>query len=138
MSTPDRRDLSLLAHRLASAPGAVAVLLALLVHGGSAAREVLAYEAADDDLDQAIRWLVTARLIQRVSASGSLDFDAPGTVYAFTDVGVTLAGSLAQLGEAMAEIQPPHHVTPELRRSNQRRLPDSKTTQDRTRSMKTR
>ncbi len=119
MSAREKRPPSQLVQVLAGAPGAVPVLLVLLGHGGSATREALAVGVQGGYLDS-LRWLIAVHLVRRSeAASGTLDFDEPGTVYALTDVGAGLIGSLVELAQAMNPTPDLPPVKPMLRRGNQ-------------------
>jgi hypothetical protein len=120
MSASQRRTPSQLVQELAEAPGAVPMLLTLLSGGGSATREALAAEVGADTLDRALRWAITGHLVRRTEGSGTLDLDQPGTVYALTDVGASLTGSLVELARALGQNAPPSNVRSEFRGGNQR------------------
>ncbi len=120
MSASQRRTPSQLVQELAEAPGAVPMLLTLLSSGGSATRETLAAEVGADTLDRALRWAVAGHLVRRTEGSGTLDLDQPGTVYALTDIGTSLTGSLVEIARALGQNAPPRNVRTELRGGNQR------------------
>jgi hypothetical protein len=137
MRAPGKRSLAQLAQELTDTAGSVPVLLRLHAYGGLATCEALASQVDAGHLDNAMRWAIAGHLMRRVGASGTLDLDQPGTVYAFTDIGAALAGSLAELDRVMRTDSPPPNVKHERRGGNQKDSYHSKTPVSRSEGSKT-
>ncbi len=103
MSGSEERDTYRPARELAEVPGAVAALVELLDHGGSAGPDTLSSTTGSEVTDETIRWLTTANLVRRFDASSIADLDQAGTGVELTPVGFSMTTSLIELAKIYAE-----------------------------------
>lgn len=110
MNRHHRHDPYRLAAQLAQTPGAVAVLVALQEHGGSAALERTGRQRGPR-VNDPVRWLTAVGLVRRTGGAGTLDLDDQPATYELTALGAALTRSLTDLAARHANRATSHRRT---------------------------